>query len=129
MRVQLRMVRHKQAEKIGQVIQRREPEFFTTFLKEVEKATLIGKVKRADMLTAHIQPNTDTAPVIEDFSQNVAFQQAAAEKPWCDYGTEFGSPGVDRNGLSYTSGRSSIFCDGLHDGLCMCCELYDPLFI
>lgn len=59
----------------------------------------------------------DTAPIIEDFSQNTAFLAAAAEKPWCDYSTATGSPGIGSDGLSYTSGRNSIFCDGLHDGL------------
>ena len=41
------------------------------------------------------------------------------DKPWCDYSTETGRPGVDSDGTVYddSSRRYSIFCDGLHDGL------------
>lgn len=38
-------------------------------------------------------------------------------KPWCDYSNSTGKPGKPEFGTERTDGRSSVFCDGLHDGL------------
>ena len=40
-----------------------------------------------------------------------------SEKPWCDYSAKTGSPGKPELGSEKLDGRSSIFCDGIHDGL------------
>ncbi|CAD7968173.1 unnamed protein product [Amoebophrya sp. A120] len=65
----------------------------------------------------YFEENFDETPLRVQFGTDPAKAEIMKERPWCDYSST-GKPGVSIDGTDYTTtGRSSIFCDGLHDGL------------
>ncbi|CAD7969536.1 unnamed protein product [Amoebophrya sp. A120] len=69
-----------------------------------------------ETLAPQVMESRDRSPPKQDFDTTITgFSTVKEDKPWCDYSTESGSPGMAEDGTLYL-GRNSIFCDGLHDG-------------
>ncbi|CAD7970619.1 unnamed protein product [Amoebophrya sp. A25] len=89
-------------------------------VKLVALSPLIANIPKMDFSPTgkpFVEQNMDETPTKVAFATDPKMQAILGERPYCDYNTESGSPGISLDGASYTSGRASIFCDGLHDGL------------
>ncbi|CAD7934208.1 unnamed protein product [Amoebophrya sp. A25] len=97
-------------------------EFQTLFASQLQTGLSSILVNTTSMALSYdgalvIVPYMESAPPKTDFNALSGFTAVKKDKPWCDYSKESGAPGIDSDGSVYTSGRASIFCDGLHDGL------------
>lgn len=86
---------------------------FCTKLQQLETARLTAATCTLNIITGaqlSAVENQDQTPSPDYTGLDTT------KKPWCNW-SKTGMPGIDYDGVSYLTGRSSIFCDGLHDGL------------